>query len=283
MKGKTCVVTGATSGIGLSTVRALAGMGATTIIVARNPQKGERVARKIKAETGNSQIDFMLADLSCQRDVLHLAELVKARYKCLDVLVNNAGAMFLTRCVTVDGIEMTFALNHLAYFLLTQSLLECLKAAGKARIVNVASEMHRGARIDFDDIQYQKSYTGKQAYSRSKLANILFTYELAGQLNGSGVTVNAMSPGGVFTNFSRNNGWVSWAKNVASCILARSLVSPKKGADTIVYLASAAQAENVTGKYFFKRKQVSSSPASYDPENSKRLWEISLRLTTCKN
>jgi NAD(P)-dependent dehydrogenase (short-subunit alcohol dehydrogenase family) len=264
-------------------VRALAGMGATTIIVARNPQKGERVARKIKAETGNSQIDFMLADLSSQRDVLHMAELVKARYKRLDVLVNNAGAMFLTRCVTVDGIEMTFALNHLAYFLLTQSLLELLRATGKARIVNVASEMHRGARIDFDDIQYQKNYTGKQAYSQSKLANILFTYELAGQLNGSGVTVNGMSPGSVFTNFSRNNGWVSWAKNVASCILVRSLVSPKKGADTIVYLASAPQAEKVSGKYFINRKQVSSSPASYDPEISKRLWEISLRLTTRKN
>jgi NAD(P)-dependent dehydrogenase (short-subunit alcohol dehydrogenase family) len=282
MKGKTCVVTGATSGIGLSTVRALAGLGATIIVVGRNPQKCEHVTRKIKAETGNTQIEFVLADLSCQRDILLLCEQVKARYERLDVLVNNAGARFLTRCTTVDEIEMTFALNHLAYFLLTESLMERLKAAGKACIVNVASEAHRGATINFNDIQYENGYVGKQAYSQSKLANILFTYELAGRLNGSGVTVNAMSPGNVFTNFSRNNGWVSWAKHIASSILARDLVGPKKGADTVVYLASAAQAENVTGKYFINRQEISSSQASYDPVNSKRLWEISLRLTAPK-
>ena len=280
MRGKICMVTGATSGIGLATARALARMGATTIVVGRNPQKCERVSKRIRAETENPEIEWMLADLSCQKDILCLAEQFKARYDRLDVMVNNAGARFLTRCTTVDGIEMTLSLNHLAYFMLCQLTLEQLKASDGGRIVNVASEAHRGATINFDDIQYAESYVGKQAYSQSKLANILFTYELAGRLNNSGVTVNAMAPGNVFTNFSRNNGWISWAKHVVSSLLARNLVGPNKGADTVVYLATAPEADNVSGKYFINRKQVPSSPASYDQENSKRLWDVSLRLTT---
>ena len=254
-------------------------MGATTIVVGRDRQKCERVTKKIRAETANAQTEFLLADLSSQKDIFNLAKRFREKYEHLDVLINNAGALFLERRITVDEIEMTFALNHLAYFLMSRQLLDCLKSAGKARIVNVASEVHRRATLNFDDIQFEKSYFGKRAYSQSKLFNILFSYELADQLKNSGVTVNAMAPGSVFTNFGLNNGWLCWAKNIASCILSKSLVSAKKGADTVVYLATSPQTENVSGKYFADRRQVLSATASYEQESRKRLWELSLKLT----
>ncbi|MEE8432010.1 MAG: SDR family NAD(P)-dependent oxidoreductase, partial [Candidatus Desulfatibia sp.] len=179
----------------------------------------------------------------------------------------------------VDGYEMSFALNHLSYFLLTNLLLEPLKASGKARIINVSSSAHAGcAGMNFDDLQSRKGFVGKDAYAKSKLANILFTYELARRLTGTGITVNALHPGGVMTNFCRNNGWISWLKYVTAHLLARDLVGPAEGAKTSIYLATSPEVEDVSGKYFFSEKPVRSSNASYDKEAAIRLWDVSLKL-----
>jgi NAD(P)-dependent dehydrogenase (short-subunit alcohol dehydrogenase family) len=279
MERKICLITGGTSGIGKATAEALAALGATTVIVGRDPEKSRRVCRKIRAKTRNSNVDFMLADLSSQQDIRKLADLFKRRFPKLDVLINNAGAKITARNTTVDGYEMTFALNHLAYFLLTQLLIDRLKAGSDGRIINVSSGAHGGARLDFNDLQNEHEYVGKRAYNQSKLANIVFTYELSRRLDGSGVTVNAMAPGGVITHFCRNNGYVSWLKHVGAHILARNLIGPKKAAETIVYLATSAEVQGVTGKYFFEKKPVSSSAASYDADTAKRLWDISIEMT----
>lgn len=280
MSGKICIVTGATSGIGKATALGLAQQGAAVIVVGRNPQKGADTVNKIKNKTGNPSVKFMLADLSSQKDILRLAEQFKSSYQRLDVLVNNAGGKFLSRQETVDGNEMTFALNHLAYFLLTNLLMEPLKASGKARIINVSSGAHGGcSEIHFDDLQFQKGYVGKIAYAQSKLANLLFTYELARRLKGTGITVNAVHPGGVITNFCKNNGWISWAKHVTAHLMERNLIGPTEGAKTSVYLSSSPDVEGVSGKYFFNLKAVHSSKASYDEDSAKRLWNVSLELT----
>ncbi|MDQ3829839.1 MAG: SDR family NAD(P)-dependent oxidoreductase, partial [Candidatus Tectomicrobia bacterium] len=205
MHGKVCVVTGATSGIGLVTAEALARQGATLIVVGRNSARGAATVSRIQQETGNSAVELMVADLSAQAQVRQLASAIQQRFARLDVLVNNAGALFSQRQLSQDGIEMTFALNHLAYFLLTNLLLDSLKASTSARIVNVSSEAHRRARLDFADLQGQQRYSGWRAYARSKLANILFTYELARRLEGTGIVANALHPGFVATNFGRNN------------------------------------------------------------------------------
>jgi len=274
------MVTGATSGIGGATTIGLAQHGATVIVVGRNPRKGADTVSKIKSKTGNSSVKFMLADLSSQKDIHRLAEQFKSNYQRLDVLVNNAGGKFLSRQETVDGYEMTFALNHLAYFLLTNLLNESLKASGKARIINVASGAHSDCpRINFDDLQFKKGYNGKVAYGHSKLANILFTYELARRLKGTGITVNAVHPGGVITNFCKNNGWVSWSKHVIAHLLARNLVGPTEGAKTSVYLATSPEVEGISGRYFSNLKETRSSNASYDEGAARRLWDASLELT----
>jgi len=248
--GKICMVTGSTSGIGLATAKALARQGAVVIIVGRNSTKCETTCSRIKTASGNSAVDYLTADLSSQNDVYRLAQIFKRKFEKLDVLVNNAGAKFVRRYTTVDGYEMTLALNHLAYFLLTLLLLDALRASGNARIINVSSGAHEAATIDFDDLQYAKHYIGKIAYNQSKLANLLFTFELARRLEDHTLTVNAMSPGGVITNFCRNNGWISWAKHVTAHILARNLIGPQKAAETVVYLATSPEVTSVTGKYF---------------------------------
>lgn len=281
MNGKISMVTGGTSGIGQATASALARLGARVIVVGRNPVKCDRVCGRIKAETGNGEVESIVADLSSQNDIRELAAQFKSKFDRLDVLVNNAGAKFVKRLMTVDGYEMTFALNHLAYFHLTQLLLEDLQASGNARIINVASGAHGGSEIDFDDLQNEKHYIGKRAYNQSKLANILFTYELSRRLEGKRVTVNAMAPGGVITNFCRNNGWISWAKHVTAHILARNLIGPQKAAETIVYLATSPDVKSVTGKYFFDKKQVASSAVSYNKDSAKKLWDLSLAITGC--
>jgi len=274
------MVTGATSGIGGATTIGLAQHGATVIVVGRNPRKGADTVSKIKSKTGNSSVKFMLADLSSQKDIHRLAEQFKSNYQRLDVLVNNAGGKFLSRQETVDGYEMTFALNHLAYFMLTNLLFVPLKASGKARIINVSSGAHSGClKINFDDLQFKKGYIGKKAYEHSKLANILFTYELARRLKGTGIIVNAVHPGGVITNFCKNNGWVSWAKHVVAHLLARNLVGPTEGAKTSVYLATSPDVEGVSGRYFSNLKETHSSNASYDEDAARRLWDVSLELT----
>jgi NAD(P)-dependent dehydrogenase (short-subunit alcohol dehydrogenase family) len=200
------MVTGATGGIGEITATALARNGATVVVVGRSREKAIATVEKIKKATGNQKVEYMLADLSSQKDVRHLAEEFKAKYDRLHVLVNNAGALYTKREESVDGIELTFALNHLGYFLLTNLLLDTIKASAPARIVNVSSSMHRRGTMDWQDLEGKKKFSGWAIYGRSKLANILFTRELARRLEGSGVTVNALHPGVVTTGFGTNNG-----------------------------------------------------------------------------
>jgi NAD(P)-dependent dehydrogenase (short-subunit alcohol dehydrogenase family) len=279
LHGKVCLVTGATSGIGLVTAEALARQGAITILGARNAGRGAAAVERIRQATGNPQVEMLLADLSAQADIRRLAREFQSRYPSLDVLVNNAGALFSRRALSADGIEMTWALNHLAYVLLTALLLETLRASAPARIVNVSSDAHRRARLDFDNLQGQRRYGGWQAYARSKLANVLFTYELARRLDGTGVTVNAVHPGFVATNFGRQN-------RRPTALLFRALqqvaaLSPEQGAETVIYLATSPEVEGVTGQYFVKRRAVRSSAASYDVQAAQRLWQVSAELVRC--
>ena len=276
MHGKVCMITGATSGIGLITAQTLARQGATVIVVGRNPERGTATVNRIKQQTGNPAVEWMVADLSAQVQVRHLARQFQERFARLDVLVNNAGALFARRSLSVDGIEMTFALNHLAYFLLTNLLLDTLKASAPARVVNVSSAAHRGARINFADLQGRQGYGGWRAYAQSKLANILFTYELARRLDGTGVTANALHPGFVATNFGRDNrGLVALTMRV----LQLAAISPEQGARTIIYLAAAPEVEGMSGKYFVKEQVIPSSEASYDRDAAQRLWQVSAEMT----
>jgi NAD(P)-dependent dehydrogenase (short-subunit alcohol dehydrogenase family) len=276
MKGKTCMVTGATSGIGLVTAQALAQQGATVIVVGRNPGKGVDTVASIRQETGNPEVEFMLADLSVQAPVRTLAREFTARHARLDVLVNNAGAFFFKRQLSADGIEMTFALNYVSVFLLTHLLLEALQASDSARIVNVSSDAHRSARMHFEDLKGQRRYTGFGAYSQAKLAVVLFTYELARRLQGAHVTVNALHPGFVATNLYATSGGVM---KLLAPLFARIALSPEEGAQTSIYLAASPEVMGVSGAYFARKQAVRSSPASYDQAVAQRLWTISAELT----
>jgi NAD(P)-dependent dehydrogenase (short-subunit alcohol dehydrogenase family) len=276
MKNKICLITGATSGIGRATALALAEKGATVIVAGRDEKRCQKTVAQIKRETGNPNVNYLVGDLSVQAQVRQLAADFHSRYKRLDVLVNNAGAIFFRRQVSADGLEMTFALNHLAYFLLTNLLLDTLKASAPARIVNVASNSHYGQHLDFDNLELKRGYSPMRAYGRSKLANLYFTYELARRLEGTGVTANAMHPGFVKTNMAANNGWLV---RLFLPLVHLSSLKPEEGARTIVYLASSADVEGVTGKYFVHERDVSSDPASYDESSAKRLWEISEEMT----
>jgi NAD(P)-dependent dehydrogenase (short-subunit alcohol dehydrogenase family) len=276
MDGKICLVTGATSGVGLVTAQALAQQGATVVVGARDPERGAHTVDRIKHATGNSAVQWMLADLSVQAQVRQLAADIQHRFSHLDLLINNAGAIFNTRRLSADGIEMTFALNHLNYFLLTHLLLDALKASPAARIVNVASNAHWRGRIDFDDIQGERRYGGWHAYCQSKLANIMFTYELARQLADSSVTVNTLHPGFVATGFGLNNGgWFGSFMKVAQL----AAISPAEGAETMIYLATSPQVATLSEQYFVKKRAVKSSKASYDQTSAQRLWQLSAELT----
>jgi retinol dehydrogenase-12 len=253
----------------------LARLGARVLLVGRSLAKCAAVAEQIRSQTGR-EVEPLLADLSSQHEVRELARQVRERSPRLDVLINNAGGLWLKREQTVDGLEMTFAVNHLAYFLLTNLLLETLQASAPARVVNVASEAHRKATLDFDDLQGERHYGGWRAYCRSKLANILFTYELARRLEGSGVTANTLHPGWVATGFGKNSGWRGQLLALAAKCLA---ISPERGAQTMLYLASAPNVQGVNGQYFVRCRPVRSSPASYDEAAAKRLWQISLEWT----
>ncbi len=276
MKDKICLVTGATSGIGAATALGLATLGATVVIVGRNADKCSREARKIQRKTGNKSVAFLVADLSIQSDIRRVAHEFNQHYERLDVLVNNAGGYFHERRLSADGLEMTFALNHLAYFLLTHLLMENLQASGTARVINVASRDHRAGQIDFDDLMAEKHYDRHKAYAQSKLANILFTYELARRRGGAGATVNALSPGLVRTNLGANNGWL---RKKFLNLISRGRISTDEGADTPIYLASSPDLEGITGRYFIKRKETPSSDASYDRPVAERLWTVSEALT----
>ena len=277
MKGKICLITGATSGIGQAAAVQLAELGATLVLVGRNPEKIAATVKQIQERTDNQEIHSFIANLSSLQSIRQLADDFKARHQRLDVLVNNAGALMLSRQESVDGIEMTFALNHLSYFMLTNLLLDVLKSSIPARIVNVSSDAHQANHLDFDDLQIQKSYRGYKAYGRSKLANLLFTYELARRLEDTGVTVNGLHPGLVASGFlATNNGLRGRLFNFFVRRVGRSV---ERGAQTITYLATSSDVEGVTGGYFMDEGIVDSSPASYDTDASLRLWQVSEELT----
>jgi NAD(P)-dependent dehydrogenase (short-subunit alcohol dehydrogenase family) len=280
MKGKICLVTGATNGIGKATALGLAQMGATVVIVGRNLAKCESVVSEIKQISGNDAVEALIADLSIMAEVRQLAEQFKAKYQKLHVLVNNAGGAFGSRQVTSEGFEKTFALNYLNYFLLTNLLLDTLKASAPARVVNVSSDSHKGAHLDFGDLQSEKENFVFNAYGRSKLAGVVFSYELARRLSGTGVTVNVLHPGLVRTGFANNLGAVPSA--FFGFLMRFVGLTPEQGAQTSIYLASSPTVENVTGKYWEKSKAVSSGSAAYDEATWTRLWEVSDKMvSTC--
>lgn len=277
MQGKTCLITGANAGIGKAAAIGLAQRGARIVLLCRSEPRGRAAMAEIERRSGNGSLDLLVADLASQRQIRAAAEEYLRRFDRLDVLVNNAAVLaWRERRLNEDGLEMTFAVNHLAPFLLTGLLLDRLKDCAPARIVTVASGAHRKAELDFDDLQNERGYSPFDAYSRSKLANVYFTYELARRLEGTGVTANCLHPGVVSTALFREmRPW----QRVAIWLGRPFLLKPQTGADTAVYLASAPEIEGVTGRYFEKRKQVPSSPVSYDTDVARRLWEVSDALT----
>lgn len=277
MQGKICVLTGGTSGIGKAAALGLARMGATVVIVGRNHEKGEAVLAEIQAVSGNDALSFLEADLSSQASIRQLAAEIKERHPHLDVLINNAGVFMLKRQLTVDGLEMTFAVNHLAPFLLTNLLLDQLKASAPARIIHVDSNAHEKATIRMDDLQGEKRYGFWHAYGQSKLAMMLCSYELARRLEGTGVTVNAMHPGFVATSLGMNNvGAIGRA--LARTVLPLLGITPEEGAKTILYLASSPEVADVSGSYFVKSAPIRSAPLSYDETLQRQMWDVSEKL-----
>lgn len=278
LKGRTCMVTGASSGIGKAAARELARLGADLVLVCRDRGRGEATLAEIRGATGNDRGELLLADLSSQAQIRQLAKDYLGSGRPLHVLLNNAGVIMQQRSETVDGIETTFAVNHLGYFLLTNLLLERLKQSAPARIVNVASDAHAYSRgpLPFDDLQGRERYGPMRNYAISKLANILFTRELARRLEGSGVTVNCLHPGFVGSGFGKNNG------RVASFVmtLARPFArSPEKGAETAVYLCASPEVEGATGQYFYDCKPKWPKSYAQSDEDARRLWEVSEQMT----
>ena len=276
MRGKTVLITGGTSGIGRATAIGLASMGARVGITGRDRDRTDRAAAAIARESGNPAVDVFVADLSSQAEVRRLAGEVLAAYPRLDVLVNNVGGYWDTRHVTADGLEHTFALNHLAPFLLTDLLLERLKQSAPARVVTVASGAHTMGRIDFDDLQGERSYSGSRAYDQSKLANVLFTYELARRLEASTVTCNVLHPGVVRTSFGA--GDPGRIQRLLVPFMRPFMKSPAQGAATSIYLASAPELVHVTGQYYANSKPKQSSKTSHDVAVATRLWQVSADL-----
>ena len=272
MQNKICMVTGATSGMGKATAAALAQMGATVILIARNQSKGEAVRDEIRMRSGNTNVEVMLADLSSQQSIRKLADSFRQSYQHLHVLVNNAGGIFFQRETTVDGLEMTFAVNHLAQFLLTDLLLDMLKASAPARIINISSSVERIGNINFNDLQSDKRYISIGAYAQAKLATMLFTYELARRLEGTGVTVNAVTPGPVATNFGKRG---THLMNTILPLLFRFARSAEEGAQTAIYLASSPLVGGTTGKAFYECKELCSSRKSYNVALQKKVWQVS--------
>jgi NAD(P)-dependent dehydrogenase (short-subunit alcohol dehydrogenase family) len=277
MRGKICMVTGATAGIGEAAALLLTRQGATVIGVGRNPAKCEHSLDTIIRATGNRSVEYLLADLSSQKDIRSLAETFRSRYDRLDVLVNNAGATFQNRQQSEDGIEMTFALNHLGYFLLTTQLMDALRASDAARVINVSSSLHKLGRIDFDDIPFHKGYSRMKAYWRSKLCNVLFTYELARRLHGTPITANTMNPGLVASNVSTDTGKVAGLmKGMVDKIAGRT---PEEGAATIIYMATSSAVAGVAGRFFKDNRSIPSSKVSYSLGIARQLWQVSEELT----
>jgi NAD(P)-dependent dehydrogenase (short-subunit alcohol dehydrogenase family) len=275
MGSKVTLITGGTSGIGKAAAMALAAMGAEVVVTGRNKERGEAAVAEIRHASASEKVTLMLADLAVQAEVHRLANDFRERHNRLDVLVNNAGLIQSRRTETPDGIELTLAVNHLAPFVLTNLLLDLLKKSAPSRIITVSSEARRGAKIDFDDLQSERRYRAFPVYGMTKKANILFTYELAERLEGTGVVANCLHPGGVNTNFGNNN-------RGPGILLFRAfkpfMRTPEQGADTLIYLASSPEAGEMNGKYLMDRKEV--SPAEPRDEGAqKRLWRVSSALT----
>lgn len=274
MEGKVCMITGANSGIGKATAMELAKMGATIVMICRNKERGEGAQKEFIESTGNRKVDLLLYDLSSQDQIRDLVKEFKQKYQKLHVLINNAGLMLSRRQLSVDGIEMNFAVNYLASFLLTNLLLDVLKLSAPSRIINMSSGYHKYASLDFNDLQGEnKKYRIVKAYGVSKLALTIFTYELSRKLEGTKVTVNAVHPGVVNTNLGRDQSKFSQA--FAKAFFKK----PSKGAETSIYLASSPEVEDITGKYFVNKKPKKSSEASYNKDYAKELWELSVKMT----
>lgn len=277
MAGKVCIVTGATSGIGRMTAIELARRGAAVAIVARDPERARDTAAAIAAAGDGRAPEVFLADLSSQAEIRRAAAEILARLPRIDVLLNNAGVVNLKRTTTVDGVETTFAVNHLAYFLLTDLLLDRLRASAPARIVNVGSEAHKFVRgMQFDDLGFAQNYRAMRVYGHSKLANLLFTLELALRLAGSGVTVNCVHPGAVATGLGKNNGRVA---QMLIGLLAPFFRSPEQGAETSIHVATAPELASVSGKYFMRCRERTPARAALDRDAARRLWEVSAEMT----
>lgn len=276
LTGKTVVLTGATSGIGRATALGLADEGARLILVGRTPERCEETLAEIRRRTGRDDAVMLRADLSSLKEVRRLADEVLARTDRVHVLLNNAGVTLLQRKLTVDGLEGTFATNHLAYFLLTGLLLPRLRESAPARIVNVASDAHRFGRLDLNDLQNEQRYRAMRVYSQSKTANLLFTQELARRIAGSGVSANALHPGGIRSNLGRSEGK---ALEAVRKLVGLFLKSPEEGARTSLYLACSPEVEGVSGRYYAKCRERTPAAHARDPELARRLWERSEALT----
>ena len=275
MEGKTCVVTGANSGMGFIVARELAQRSANVVLVCRSQSKGDLASSEIRRFTGNESVELMIADLASFESVRKFASDFKQNHQKLHVLVNNAGLILGKRTLTPDGLETTFQVNYLSHFLLTHLLLDVPKASAPSRIVNISSDAHTSGHMNFDDLQFERGYSGWKSYCQSKLAQILFTYELAERLKGTGVTVNCLHPGAVRTNWGDEAGTLGIGIRLARPFM----LSPDKGAETALYVATSSDLEGVSGKYFAKKRETQSSKESYDIEERRKLWEISMKLS----
>jgi retinol dehydrogenase-14 len=276
MTGKTVLITGGTGGIGKATAIGLARAGARVGIVGRDATRGEAAAAEIRSASGNPSVDVFTADMSSQAEVRRLAAEVLDRYPRLDVLVNNVGGFWAHRRVTADGLEHTFAVNHLAGFLLTNLLLDRLVASAPARVVTVSSGAQSMGRIDFDDLQGARKYSGQRAYNQSKLANVMFTFELGRRLEGTGVTANVLHPGVTRTAFGAEDQ--AWYFTTGSGLARRFMKSPEQGAQTPILLASSPEVEGVSGTYFANGKPKEANKLAYDTDAAARLWRVSAEL-----
>lgn len=278
MNNKICLITGATSGIGKATAFELSKRNYDLILIGRNEEKCKKVVKKIKNYAANRDVKYFVTDISLIKEVKKLCEQIKSDYQQIDVLINNAGARFLQHQLTSEGIEITFATNHLGHFVLTNELLPLLHKSDDARIINISSAAHSGGKGLIENVLDASKYDGRLQYSNSKLANVLFTYELAERLRNNNIGAFAVDPGGVATNFARNNGLKFWIKHIAYYMLKRELISPRQAAQTIAYLADSSELKGQSAKYFYNMKERKSSQLSYDKSLQKKLWEMSEEL-----
>lgn len=280
MSKKICLITGATSGIGKATAYELSGKNYDLILIGRNEEKCKKVVSQLNRKNTSSDVKYYVTDISLVKEVKKLCERLKNDYQRIDVLINNAGARFLRHQLTSEGIELTLATNHLGHFVLTNQLLPLLKNSDDARIINISSAAHGGGKGVIENITDANKYDGRLQYSNSKLANVLFTYELAERLQNSNISVFAVDPGGVATNFARNNGLKFWIKHLAYYLMKRQLISPKQAAQTIIYLADSTDVKGQKAKYYFDMKERKSSQLSYDKSLQRKMWEMSEELVS---